>query len=56
MNSNRGKRPINMLKVPPMTEKEKENFIKAWKQCIPRMGTKIVNLPLIYGTGGQIKE
>ena len=56
MHKSRGKRPISMFKVPPMSDAEKVHFIKMWKQCIPKMGTTFTDPPIIYGTGGQVEE
>lgn len=37
-----------------MTEAERKAFIKAWKECMPKPGTKFENsIPIIYGTGGE---
>ncbi len=36
-----------------MTDKERKQFLKIWKSCIPKFQNTTYNLPIIYGTGGE---
>lgn len=40
--------------VKHMTEKQREDFLKIWKEAMPKISDKVFKNPTIFGTGGKI--